>query len=45
MINVWTHYLPESGLEVIASPEIEVYDERFSLESHESEMDFLTSVI
>lgn len=44
IMNVWTHYLPESGLEVIESPEIEVYDERFSLDSHESEMDYLVPV-
>lgn len=44
IMNVWTRYLPESGLEVIESPEIEVYDERFNLESHESEMDYLVPV-
>lgn len=44
IMNVWTHYLPESGLEVIESPEIEVYDERFNLESHESEMDYLVPI-
>ncbi|MDE1463005.1 AraC family transcriptional regulator [Spartinivicinus poritis] len=44
IMNVWTHYLPESGLEVIESPEIEVYDERFRLDSHESEMDYLVPV-
>jgi AraC family transcriptional regulator len=44
IMNVWTRYLPESGLEVIESPEIEVYDERFSLDSHESEMDYLVPV-
>lgn len=44
IMSVWTHYLPESGLEVIESPEIEVYDERFSLDSHESEMDYLVPV-
>ena len=42
--NVWTLYLPESGLEVIESPEIEVYDERFKLDSPESEMDYLIPV-
>lgn len=44
IMNVWTRYLPESGLEVVESPEIEVYDERFSLDSHESEMDYLVPV-
>lgn len=44
IMNVWTHYLPESGLEAIESPEIEVYDERFNLDSHESEMDYLVPV-
>ncbi len=44
IMNVWTHYLPESGLEVVESPEIELYDERFSLDSHESEMDYLVPV-
>jgi len=44
IMNVWTQYLPESSLEVIESPEIEVYDERFSLDSHESEMDYLVPV-
>ncbi len=44
IMNVWSHYLPESGLEVIESPEIEVYDERFDLNSHESEMDYLVPV-
>lgn len=44
IMNVWTHYLPESGLEVIESPEMEVYDERFKLDSHDSEMDYLVPV-
>ncbi len=44
IMNVWAHYLPESGLEVVEAPEIEVYDERFDLESHESEMDYLVPV-
>lgn len=44
IMNVWAHYLPESGLEVIESPELEVYDERFNLDSHESEMDYLVPV-
>ena len=44
IMNGWTHYLPESGLEAVESPEIEVYDERFSLDSHESEMDYLVPV-
>lgn len=44
IMNVWTHYLPESGLEAIESPEIEVYDERFDVDSHESEMDYLIPV-
>ena len=44
IMSIWTHYLPESGLEVIESPEIEVYDERFSLDSHESEMDYLVPI-
>lgn len=42
--NVWTHYLPESGLEVVEAPEIEVYDQRFEMESHDSEMDYLIPV-
>ncbi len=44
IMNVWAHYLPESGLEVVEAPEIEVYDERFNLESHDSEMDYLVPV-
>ncbi len=44
IMNVWTHYLPESGLEIVESPELEVYDERFSMDSHESEMDYLVPV-
>ena len=44
IMNVWAHYLPESGLEAVEAPEIEVYDERFNLESHESEMDYLVPV-
>jgi predicted transcriptional regulator YdeE len=44
IMNIWAHYLPESGLEVIESTEIEVYDKRLSLESNESEMDYLIPV-
>lgn len=44
IMNVWTHYLPESGLEVLELPEIEVYDERFNIDSHDSEMDYLVPV-
>ncbi|WP_163834919.1 AraC family transcriptional regulator [Spartinivicinus ruber] len=44
IMRVWTHYLPESGLEAIESPEIEVYDERCRLDSHKSEMDYLVPV-
>ncbi len=44
IMNVWTRYLPESRLEVIESPEIEVYDDRFSLDSHQSEMDYLVPI-
>lgn len=44
IMNVWTQYLPDSGLEVIESPELEVYDERFSEGSHESEMDYLIPI-
>jgi len=42
--NVWTQYLPSSGLEVVEAPEIEVYDQRFNLDSHDSEMDYLVPV-
>lgn len=42
--NIWAHYLPESGLEVVDMPEIEVYDERFRIDSNESEMDYLIPV-
>ncbi|GAB6043177.1 helix-turn-helix domain-containing protein [Endothiovibrio diazotrophicus] len=44
IMNVWTRYLPESGLEPIESPEIEVYDERFDLASHDSQMDYLIPI-
>jgi AraC-like DNA-binding protein/predicted transcriptional regulator YdeE len=44
IMNVWTRYLPELGLEPVESPEIEVYDERFDLQSHDSRMDYLIPV-
>lgn len=42
--NIWMYYLPASGLEVIEAPEIEVYDKRINIESHESEMDYLIPI-
>lgn len=44
ILNVWMHYLPDSGLEAIASPEIEVYGAGFDLNSNTSEMDYLVAV-
>jgi len=37
--KVWKEWLPASGLKARDAPELEVYDERFHLESEDSECD------
>jgi AraC family transcriptional regulator len=42
--KIWNHWIPETRIEVIDGPEIEIYDERFKLDSPESEFDLLVPI-